>query len=101
MDHLALEPWQLRTGDVVPGLIMDLRTDQQFSRGRIRGAVSLPYNRFQAESEALVAGKGRVLLVDGAGARAAEMAVWLRARGHNVCYLEGGMAAWGGLLEGQ
>jgi rhodanese-related sulfurtransferase len=99
VDDLELQSWELRVGEVIPDLILDLRPAEQFERVRIRGAVSMPYNRFQAESEVRVAGLGRILLVDGAGARAAEMAVWLRVRGHNVCYLSGGMAAWTGLLE--
>lgn len=39
-----------------------------------------------------------VLVVDPAGARAAEMATWLRARGVEAGYLEGGYAAWTGPL---
>ena len=99
MDDLELQSWELRVGEVNPDLILDLRPAAEFGRARLRGAVSMPYNRFQAEAEARVAGLGRVLLVDGAGARAAEMALWLRVRGHHVCYLSGGMAAWTGPLE--
>jgi rhodanese-related sulfurtransferase len=40
-----------------------------------------------------------VLLVDEGGARAAEMAVWLRARGVNARYLVGGMSTWRGAVE--
>ena len=40
-----------------------------------------------------------ILLVDEGGARAAEMAVWLSARGRQAHYLVGGLAAWRGPLE--
>jgi len=48
----------------------------------------------------MVSGSTLILLVDEGGARAAEMAVWLRARGQPACYLVGGMSAWRGPLEG-
>ena len=99
MDSLELEAWALRLGEVQPGLILDLRTEAQFERARLEGAISLPYNRFQGEAEVLAQGVDLILLVDDAGARAAEMAVWLRSKGHHVQYLLGGMSGWRGMLE--
>jgi rhodanese-related sulfurtransferase len=40
-----------------------------------------------------------VLIVDTAGARAAEMAMWLRTRSYQASSLEGGIFAWRGTLE--
>ena len=43
--------------------------------------------------------RGLVLVVDPGGARAAEMAVWLRRHGIDASYLVGGYAQWTGPLE--
>jgi len=101
VSDLGVEGWQLRCGEWAPDCILDLRTADQYSRAHISGSLSVPYNVFQTQSEAIVAGNTHVLLVDEGGARAAEMAVWLRARGHTACYLVGGMSAWRGPLEGE
>jgi rhodanese-related sulfurtransferase len=99
MAQLGVEGWQLQCGEVLPDCILDLRTEAQFSRGRLEASRNLPYNRFQAEAEALTLGGGLILLVDEGGARAAEMAVWLGARDRTVHYLVGGLSAWRGPLE--
>jgi rhodanese-related sulfurtransferase len=39
-----------------------------------------------------------VVLLDGGGARAAELALWLRQIGYDAGYLVGGMARWMGDL---
>ena len=100
MSDLGVEGWQLRCGEWTPDCILDLRTSDQYSRAHLSGSTNVPYNVFQAQSEAMVAGNANVLLVDEGGARAAEMAVWLRSRGHAASYLVGGMSAWRGPLEG-
>ncbi len=95
MSPLAIEPWQLLCGEVAPALIIDLRDPALFARGHLPGATNTPYHQLQAGP--LPAQDP--LLVDAAGARAAEMAVYLRGRGRpGACYLEGGMAAWTGPL---
>ncbi len=99
MADLAVHSWQLLGSTLEPSLILDIRSLDQFRRGHLPGAVSLPYERFQAEAESLAASSGSILIVDPAGARAAEMAVWLRKKGFDVGYLKGGMAAWRGPLE--
>ena len=99
MPELGVEGWELMCGEVQPDCILDLRTEDQFSRGCLEHAQHLPYNRFQAEAEAMTERARLVLLVDEGGARAAEMAVWLGNRGRSVHYLVGGLAAWRGALE--
>ncbi len=96
MIPFAVQGWQVLSGEVRPARVLDLRTAERFARGHLPGAVHLPYERVQVEE--IEAGTG-VLLVDAEGARAAEMAAWLRARGLPAGYLEGGMAAWTGPLE--
>ena len=95
MSALALAAWELQVGMADPGLIIDLREPEAFRRGHLPGATNTPYHQLQAAP--LPAGPA--LLVDEAGARAAEMAVFLRRKGAAARYLEGGMAAWTGPLE--
>lgn len=95
----VVQGWQILTGELVAQQIVDLRTPDRFARGHLAGALNLPYTAFQEEAEALLDPERSVLVVDPAGARAAEMATWLRARGFSAGYLEGGMAAWLGPLE--
>ena len=99
MAELGVEGWQLQCGEFLPDCVLDLRTEAQFARGRLETAKNLPYNRFQAEAEEWTDGYRVILLVDEGGARAAEMAVWLCARGRPAHYLVGGLAAWRGPLE--
>jgi rhodanese-related sulfurtransferase len=82
-----------------PDIILDLRTADQFDRAHLPGSFNLTYNDFQGEAEQKTRGLASVLLVDEAGARAAEMAVWLRARGIPARYLVGGLSGWRGALE--
>lgn len=94
----VVQPWQVQLGSLPPALILDLREPDRFARGHLEGAVNLPYGRFQDEALDQVDPGRPVLVVDPGGARAAEMATWLRARGVSAGYLEGGYAAWTGLL---
>jgi len=99
---LAAQPWELLCGALRPARIFDLRAPEAFARGHLAGAECLPYERFQGEVLGLLAAvalaEDDVLIVDPGGARAAEMAVWLRTRGLPARFLEGGYAAWTGPL---
>lgn len=96
---LGVQAWQLLCGEVEVDRVVDLREAGRFARGHLAGALNLPYNRFQDEVLALLQADERVLVVDPGGARAAEMATWLRRQGFAAAFLEGGMAAWTGPLE--
>ena len=95
---LEVPAWQLELGELVPAAIIDIRQPDAFRRGRLAGAVSLPYERFQVEIADRIRTEDWVLIVDTAGARAAEMAIWLRSRGYAASSLEGGMTGWRGKL---
>lgn len=98
MIPFCVEPWQLSTREVQPQQILDMRSEERFRRGHLPGARCLSYEAFQGEALQLLDRGQSVLIVDPGGARAAEMAIWLRARGFEAGYLEGGMAAWTGPL---
>ena len=99
LESLSVEPWELAADLVDVDLVLDIRTAEQFARARLAGAVNLTYNDFQQHALSHVEDGMTVLVVDPAGARAAEMAVWLRSKGVLARYLVGGMAAWRGPLE--
>ncbi len=98
MIPFCVEPWQLIVGEVLPQQIVDMRSAERFHRGHLPGARCLSYEAFQGEALTLLDRGQSVLVVDPQGARAAEMATWLRARGYDAGYLEGGMASWTGPL---
>ena len=99
MNDLEMHSWELGPGMEPPPCVVDIRTEDQFARGHLPGAMHLSYNQFQAEALQVLSEYAWVVVVDAAGARAAEMAVWVRARGINARYLVGGMAGWRGTLE--
>ena len=94
-----METWELASSAVVPEVIVDIRPPEQFERAHLHGAINITYNDFQLHVLKLVDLEAHILVVDSGGARAAEMAVWLRAREANAQYLVGGMSAWRGPLE--
>ncbi len=94
---LGVHGWQLLCGEVAPDRIVDLREPEAFARAHLDGAENIPYRLIQAETHRLDPAAS-LLLVDPGGARAAEMATWLRARGFDAAFLEGGYAAWTGPL---
>lgn len=96
---LDVAGWQLQCGEIEPDVIVDIRQPDRFARGRLAGAENIPYEQLQLRGVAELSHRGLVLVVDPGGARAAEMAVWLRRHGVPASYLVGGYAAWTGPLE--
>lgn len=96
---LDIASWQLQCGEVRPDLVVDLRQPKAFAKARLSGAINIPYEQLQLRGLAELAERGHVLVVDPGGARAAEMAVWLRRHGIEASYLVGGYAQWTGPLE--
>lgn len=91
--------WQLQCGEISPDLVVDIRQPDAFAKARIKTAINIPYEQLQARGPAELVNKGHVLVIDPGGARAAEMAVWLRRHDIQASYLVGGYAQWTGPLE--
>lgn len=95
---LGVHAWQVLT-ELPFSQVLDLREADRFARGHIPGALLVPYREVQVRAVELVDPAQPVLLVDPGGARAAEMAVFLRGLGLEASYLEGGLACWPGPWE--
>ena len=96
---IDIASWQLQCGEFTPDVVVDLRQPDAYARARLRDAINIPYEQIQARGPTELQPDKVVLLVDPGGARAAEMAVWLRRHGLNAHYLVGGYAHWTGELE--
>lgn len=96
---LDIAGWQLQCGEISPDVIVDIRQPGLFARAHLAHAENIPYEQLQDRGPKELPGRGHVLVVDPGGARAAEMAVWLRRHGIPASYLVGGYAQWTGLLE--
>ena len=96
---LGVEPWRVICGELAFSQVLDIREADPFNRGHLPGAIHIPYRDVQVEALGRVDANQPLLVVDPGGARAAEMAVFLRGQGIEASYLEGGMAAWTGPLE--
>lgn len=92
-------PQLLATGQVQ---LVDVRTDAEIARGRIKGANSLPLHLLPLRLHELDRNKPTVFYCQ-MGGRSAQAAAFAAAQGHaNVFNLQGGITAWyhaGGELE--
>jgi rhodanese-related sulfurtransferase len=109
MPGIAL-PWWLPFGKVpeIPPLklakdlvlmgspqVLDVRTDAEFRRGHVRGAVSVPIQTLSARLERLGLERSRpVVAVCLSGHRSIPAVRLLRDHGYDAAQLAGGMLAW-------
>ena len=80
-------------------LVIDVRGPGEFTGplGHIEGARNIPLDRFAAETEALLAHDGPIVLVCHTDRRSSAAAAHLRAAGgKDVAVLRGGMVGWRG-----
>lgn len=96
---LGIQGWEILCGERTFSQILDIREPPLFARGHLAGSVNVPYREVQVRAAAMFDRSLLLLVVDPGGARAAEMAVFLRGQGHQAAYLEGGLSAWTGPLE--
>ncbi len=74
--------------------LVDVRTDGEIARGRIKGAISLPLHLLPLRLSELDAGKLTVFYCQ-MGGRSAQAAAFAAAQGlKNAANLQGGIMAW-------
>lgn len=99
MDHM--HPDELPTTDVsaLPDplpeglVVLDVREPDEWAGGHIDGATHIPLGDLPTRVGELDP-QARTLVVCHLGGRSARATAWLRAQGHDVVNLEGGMEAW-------
>jgi rhodanese-related sulfurtransferase len=62
------------------GVIVDVRTPQEFARGHVRGAMNIPLDRLAKDAKRIKA-RGAVITCCASGMRSASAAAQLRAMG--------------------
>jgi CRP-like cAMP-binding protein len=72
--------------------IIDVRTESEFTRGAIKGAVNIPLYMLRMKAKSLEPARKYVTYCE-TGARSAAAAFLLTQRGFDVCVLRGGLAA--------
>ena len=78
-----------------PPQVVDVRTEAEFRRGHVRGAVSVPIHELARRLDALGLERDRpVVAVCLSGHRSIPAVRLLRARGFEASQLRGGMLAW-------
>ena len=79
------------------GVILDVRTSQEFNTGHIPDAILLPYDQLYAEVEELIPDKDQTIFVYcQSGRRSRIAASLLREIGYSSVYDLGGIINWDG-----
>ena len=79
-------------GKVADGwMLLDVRTDPEWTEGRIAGAVHIPMDELMGRLDEVA---DRVVCVCAVGARSGRVAEYLNAQGYQAVNLEGGLYAW-------
>ncbi|HZX39006.1 MAG TPA: rhodanese-like domain-containing protein [Streptomyces sp.] len=81
------------------GLVLDVREDDEWAAGHVKGALHVPMSDFVARfgevTEALADG-GRAYVMCRVGGRSAQVTQYLVQQGIDAVNIEGGMLAWDG-----
>ena len=72
-------------------MLLDVRTDGEWSQGRIAGAVHIPMDQLLSRLDEV---DDRVVCVCAVGARSGRVAEYLNAEGYQAVNLDGGIYAW-------
>ncbi|RIH89709.1 putative adenylyltransferase/sulfurtransferase MoeZ [Meiothermus luteus] len=89
-----ISPTEARRLQEQKALFVDVREPEEFAQARIEGARLIPLSEFAARYQEIPK-DAPVVLYCRSGARSAQAAAWLSAKGHpNVLNLDGGILAW-------
>ena len=87
VDMQTLETWRAEADRTL--YVLDVRTAEEFARGRLSGSLHAPGGQLAQATDQWVAVRGaRIVLTDDTGLRAAITAHWLRCMGHDAYVLE-------------
>lgn len=78
-------------------VILDVREDEEWRHGRIRGAIHVPMNQVPQRlgfDPGPLTPDVPIVVVCKVGGRSAQVTAWLRHQGFDAVNLEGGMLAW-------
>ncbi|MEO9139705.1 MAG: rhodanese-like domain-containing protein [Jatrophihabitans sp.] len=78
-------------------VLLDVREDEEWSCGRIAGALHIPMNQVpqrMSYDPGPLTPDARIVVVCKVGGRSAAVTAWLRQQGFDATNLEGGMFAW-------
>lgn len=93
--EISANDLQTALGGEQPPQVVDVRTDAEFRRGHIRGAMSAPVTALGERLPALRLEPGRLVVAICLSAHRSIPAVrLLRSRGFEAVQLSGGMLAW-------
>jgi rhodanese-related sulfurtransferase len=95
----GIDPGELRRRQAEGWTVVDVRTDEEWAQGRIRGSQHVRLDELVARMEEL---PQQVICVCAVGARSAVATQYLLHHGKDAVNLRGGVQAWsarGGALE--
>ena len=72
-------------------MLLDVRTDDEWSGGRISGSVHIPMDQLVARLDEV---DDQVVCICAVGSRSARVADYLNAQGREAVNLDGGIYAW-------
>ncbi|MGE8496721.1 MAG: rhodanese-like domain-containing protein [Pseudomonas sp.] len=79
------------------GVVLDVRSQKDFSAGHIAGSLHIPYDKVAARISELEKHKGKTLIVvDAMGQHAGTTSRELKKAGYTAAKLSGGIASWRG-----
>lgn len=76
----------------VGATLIDVREDDEWAAGHIKGAMHIPMNQIPGRVAELP--PGPLIIVCKMGGRSAQVTAWLHQQGHDARNLDGGMLAW-------
>jgi phage shock protein E len=95
-DTFNLSPEQFKEALTGDAQLVDVRRQEEFDSGHIKGAVLVPVQELSQEAldAAKVVKEKKVLLYCRSGSRSAHAGHHMKVMGYNVQHLDGGILAW-------
>lgn len=92
VDEIDIEEFARRRSGAVR--VIDVREPDEYERGHVPGAVSVPLGAIADRIDEIGPGEGPLYLICQAGGRSRRAAEHLAAAGYDVINVDGGTGAW-------